>query len=102
VIRDAVIHLLNEQPLVADLPAMPSPGDVTLHCTNLRTLSRKRPVFIDHVEATFIIPFAQVRFVEIPVASDAGQGAETVPAREVDMVEELEINEELLRRVREL
>ena len=44
-IRDAVIHLLSEQPVIADLFEMPSPGDVTLLCTNLRTKDGKRPVF---------------------------------------------------------
>lgn len=100
-IRDAVLHLLNEQPLVADLPAMPSPGDVTLHCTNLRTLNRKRPVFVDHVESTFIVPYAQIRFVEIPGEAPEGK-AQPVPALTATVPEEIELDEDLLRRVREL
>jgi hypothetical protein len=101
-IRDAVLHVLNEQPLVADLPAMPSPGDVALHCTNLRTLNRKRPVFVDHVDSTFIIPFAQIRFVEIVAATPAEPEASAVPALAAEVPEEIELDEELLRRVREL
>jgi hypothetical protein len=66
VIRDAVIHLLNEQPMVADLPTMPAPGDQALICTNLRTMARKRPVFVDDLASTFVFPFAQIRFIEIP------------------------------------
>jgi hypothetical protein len=101
-IRDAVIHLLNEQPLVADLPAMPSPGDVTLHCTNLRTLNRKRPVFVDNVAATFIVPYAQIRFVEMPTTSRARAEMRETPALAAPAPEELELDEDLLRRVREL
>ncbi len=101
-IRDAVLHLLNEQPLVADLPAMPSPGDVTLHCTNLRTLNRKRPVFVDDVAATFIVPYAQIRFVEIPTTSSARAAVRETAALAPPTPEELELDEDLLRRVREL
>ncbi|HSW43705.1 MAG TPA: hypothetical protein VLM76_14500 [Patescibacteria group bacterium] len=101
-IRDAVIHLLNEQPLVADLLTMPLPGDVTLHCTNLRTLNRKRPVFVDQVDAAFIIPYVQVRFVEIPVGSSDRPEAQPGPALAAAMPEEIELDEDLLRRVREL
>ena len=35
-IRDAVIHMNNEQPLVCDLREMPDARDLGLLCTNLR------------------------------------------------------------------
>jgi len=101
-IRDVVIHLLNEQPLVADLSAMPLPGDLTLHCTNLRTMSRKRPVFVDDLASTIIVPFAQIRFLEIPTESPAGSETEQALALAASVPEDLELDEELLRRVREL
>lgn len=102
VIRDAVIHLFNEQPLLADLPAMPAPNDLALLCTNLRTLGRKRPIFVDHSESTFVIPYSQIRFVEIP--QEREPLAEVLPALSPPSgePEELELDEELLRRVREL
>lgn len=105
-IRDAVIHMNNEQPLLADLYAMPSPADVALLCTRLRTLNGKRPVFADNVNSVFLFPLAHIRFVEIPPGSteeasgDAlalGAGDQQEPAREA----ELEIDEDLLRRIRE-
>lgn len=101
-IRDAVVHLLNEQPLVADLPTMPSPGDMALICTNLRTLNRKRPVFVDHVASTFVIPYAQIRFVEIPGESNGGAEVVPLPAIATAEPDEIELDEDLLRRVREL
>ena len=107
-IHDAVIHLLNDQPLLADLPSMPSPGDMALHCTNLRTMNRKRPVFVDHVASFFVFPYAQIRFVEIPGESSAGAEGGRVPAiaaaepAEPAEPAEIEIDEDLLRRVREL
>jgi hypothetical protein len=102
VIRDAVIHLFNEQPLLADLPELPTPRDVSLLCTNVRTLNRKRPVFIDQIESTFVFPYTQIRFVEIP--GDRGPRADTPPALRAasDEPDDIDLDEDLLRRVREL
>lgn len=107
-IRNAVIHIANEQPLVADLFDMPTASDVGLVCTNLRTLAGKRPVFIDAVDSIFIFPFIHIRFVEIPSRS----GSDLVPVDEVaapapppeatEPEAELELDEDFLRRVREV
>jgi len=66
VIRNAVIHSANEQPLLADLFALPTPSDVGLVCTNLRMMDGKRPIFIDSSAATFFFPYLVIRFLEIP------------------------------------
>ncbi len=68
VIRNVVIHLANEQPLLADLYAVPSQTDVGLVCTNLRMMDGKRPVFIDAITSTFFFPYHVMRFLEIPPA----------------------------------
>lgn len=117
VIRDVVIHLFNEQPLIADLSGVPSPSDLTLVCTNLRTMNRQRPIFVDHSESTFVFPYSQIRFVEIPgerasrpaqppamaAVSDGRDGPDgRDEPRGRDEPDEIELDEELLRRVREL
>ena len=83
-IRNVVVHIANEQPILADLLMDPKPSDVALICSNLRTMGGKKPVFIDKTESTFILPLAHIRFVEISQASmaeaevsraaDAGRG----------------------------
>ena len=65
-IRNAVIHSANEQPLLADLFALPTPADAGLLCTNLRMMDGKRPIFIDSSAATFFFPYLVIRFLEIP------------------------------------
>ena len=75
VIRNAILHLNNEQPLLADLYDAPAPGDVGLRCTNLRQMNGKRPVFVDDIKAIFFFPYLHIRFVEIPPASMASSGA---------------------------
>src|SRR5262245_55282121 len=66
----AILHLMNDQPLAVDLLEQPTPGDIAVICTNVRTLDGKRPVFIDFTASTFVFPMAAVRFVEIPQTAD--------------------------------
>lgn len=120
-IRNAVLHLLNEQPLLADLPTEPAPGDVALICTNLRTVDGKRPFFVDSSASLFVFPLTQLRFVEVPSASLTGaRAAEPAtdgapaplegsslpvivpPDAPRPAADDLELDEDLLRRVREL
>jgi hypothetical protein len=66
VIRNVVVHLANEQPLLADLYGIPNPTDVGLLCTNLRMMDGKRPVFIDAISSSFFFPYHVMRFIEMP------------------------------------
>jgi hypothetical protein len=104
-IRNAVLHMANDQPLVADLFASPEPSDIGLLCTNLRTLSGQRPVFADDIRSTFFFPFTQIRFLEMlparsaPPLLEAPAGGTTVATAETEA--DLEIDEDFLRRVRD-
>jgi hypothetical protein len=116
VIRNVILHLNNEQPLLADLYEPPSPGDVGLRCTNLRQMNGKRPVFVHDSGSIFFFPYLHIRFVEIPsgavsggdpsmaVTADADDGDR--PARpavpEAEAEPDLEIDEDFLRRIREV
>ena len=115
-IRNACIHLNGEQPLLADLFELPLASDAVLRCTNLRTMNGKRPVFADDSAAVFFIPYLNVRFVEIPpgALTDSDLDMPSVAGSEIqlgdgsaaagpgpDVDEELEIDEDFLRRVRE-
>lgn len=64
-IRNVVIHVSNEQPLLADLFDLPTASDAGLVCTNLRTMDGKRPVFIDNGDSMFFFPYLVIRFLEI-------------------------------------
>ena len=129
-IKNTVIHLSGEQPLLADLYRMPDPGDVALVCTNLRQKNGERPIFADEIGATFVFPLVFVRFVEIPakamvgaatagprsgvLALGAGRGdqaaaagtasaaASATPAAEPAADADLEIDEDFLRRIRDV
>ena len=104
ILRGAVIHLNNEQPVVVDLYDRPTARDVAVICTNMRTQDGKRPIFIDHTESVFVIPLAYVRFIELPGVIAAGDAAEGGPGRSrsgVPAEAEIEIDEDFLRRIRD-
>jgi hypothetical protein len=112
VIRNVILHLNNEQPMLADLFETPSPGDVSLRCTNMRMMNGNRPVFVDDVDSIFFMPYLHIRFIEIPPGAINGgdpsmavttevrprNGRPAAPAPEP----ELEIDEDFLRRIREV
>jgi hypothetical protein len=118
-IRNVILHVNGEQPLLADLFEAPSPGDVGLRCTNLRQMNGKRPVFVDDVASIFFFPYLHIRFVEIPPGAISGgdpsmavttdedragrkrkPDAEPEPPAEAEA--DLEIDEDFLRRIREV
>jgi hypothetical protein len=111
-IRDAVLHFGNEQPLLVDLFERPEPSHTVLVCTNVRSLSGTKPIWIDQSASVFFFPFAIIRFVEIHpgaqealglLSGDAGADQAGPPAGRDNVTEpDLEIDEELLRRVREV
>ena len=113
-IRNVILHLNNEQPLLADLYELPSNNDVGLRCTNLRMMNGKRPVFVDEIASVFFFPYLHIRFVEIPPAAAAetglpmpvpvgvGAGDALAAGDDADSEGELEIDEDFLRRIREV
>jgi len=105
-IRNVIIHVQNEQPLMADLYEMPSALDQGLLCTNLRMLDGKRPVFIEKSDSAFFFPYLHIRFIEIMAGSSGllvlGEpGAATEKEELVDEAD-LELDEDFLRRIREV
>lgn len=97
----AILHLLNDQPLSVDLLEHPSPGDISVICTNLRTIDGKKPVFIDYANSTFAFPMAAIRFIEVLRTGEDGDRMPVLANDEAAEPEDLEIDEDFLRRVRE-
>ena len=101
-VRDAVLHLQNEQPLLVDLFSLPAAQDACLVCTNVRTLAGKRPLFVDRSDSFFLFPLQHIRFIEVPASSAGDAGAYAYELDETTVEEpELEIDEDLMRRIRE-
>ncbi len=107
IVPGAVLHLANDQPLLVDLFGLPLPSDPILVCTNVRGLTGTRPVWADDIHSIYYFPWTVVRFLEIlPGTAEVGSrpaltaGIEAAPPPvEPDL--DLEIDEDVLRRVRE-
>lgn len=110
VIQNVVIHISNEQPLLADLYEMPATADVTLVCTNVRMLDGKKPIFVDRSDSIFVFPYLHIRFVEIRPTPGSGSPASTEtavalasePPPDEEVETDLELDEDFLRRIREV
>ncbi|MEO8469217.1 MAG: hypothetical protein ABI573_06070 [Chloroflexota bacterium] len=105
-IRNAIVHLFNDQPIMVDLFALPEASDAGLLCTNLRSIDGRKPVFIERSDSRFIFPYQHIRFVEVVNEDEVAAGPGSVPVESPiaapDPIEEdLEIDEDFLRRVRE-
>ena len=110
-IHNAVIHISNEQPLLADLYAMPTNADASLVCTNIRSLDGKKPIFIDDAKSVFVFPYLHIRFIEIlPGAATGMAGApedEVIAiadeaADDAEPEADLELDKDFLRRIRDV
>ncbi len=103
-IRDVIIHMANDQPLRCDLAELPTATDACIVCTNLRMLDGKKPTFIDRSDSWFLIPLGRVRFVEMPAGIGGempGEESAGLGPGEAGVEPELELDEDLLRRIRE-
>ncbi|HUQ78808.1 MAG TPA: hypothetical protein VM427_08080 [Patescibacteria group bacterium] len=110
-IRNAVIHISNEQPLLADLYELPTASDASLVCTNIRMLDGKKPIFIDDATSVFVFPYLHIRFIEIrPGSTDSGPDSRDEapvtdapqPVIEEEPEVDLELDEDFLRRIRDV
>jgi hypothetical protein len=90
---------------MADLYGYPSATDITLVCTNVRGMTGKRPVWADDVKSIFYFPWTQIRFLEIPADRSApplDDETGTAIALRAPDEPDLEIDEEFLKRVRDV
>ncbi len=59
VITNVILHLINDLPVVVDLEALPAGGDLSVTCTNVRTVDGKRPPFVHDRNSTFVFPCSE-------------------------------------------
>ena len=70
-------------------------------CTNPRSVDGKKPVFIDYPSSTFVFPMSAIRFVEVLRLGEDGEQLTPTVSDVAAEPEDLEIDEDFLRRVRE-
>ena len=111
-IRNVVVHINGEQPLSPTSTRRRHPATWS-RCTNLRLKNGKRPVFVDEIKSIFFFPYLHIRFLGSPW-SDAEAAIRrslspstptTYVRRRAELSEpepDLEIDEDFLRRIREV
>ena len=93
---------------MADLYGYPSSTDISLICTNVRSTTGKRPVWADDMASMFYFPWTQIRFLEIPPdragppPSPRDESSTAIALRAPEDEPDLEIDEEFLKRVRDV
>jgi hypothetical protein len=86
-VHDVIVHIANEQPIMADLLALPLPSDTNLICTNVRTMNGKKPVFVNSGDSTFSFPLIHIRFIEIPRGQMEAFESESIASRLAQVAE---------------
>jgi hypothetical protein len=59
------IHIVNEEPLVAEVEALPGPNDTLLYAQNPRLRDGKDVRFLAPNVTTLILPVSRVNFIQI-------------------------------------
>ena len=65
-----IIHIQNEDPILGEMEAIPSPGDTMLIVKNPRRRDGKDLPFIDANVSTVVWPVSRVNFIEVMPTSE--------------------------------
>jgi hypothetical protein len=60
-----MIHLVNEDPILAEMEELPGPSDRSITCTNLRRRDGKEIHYITPEAISFIFPWHRISFIEV-------------------------------------
>lgn len=60
-----IVHLLNEDPMVAEMEELPDPQAVSFRCVNPRRKDGKPLTYIDEQCTNFIFSWNRVSFIEV-------------------------------------
>ena len=60
-----IVHLLNEDPMVAEMEELPDPNAVSFRCVNPRRKDGKALTYIDEQCTHFIFSWNRVSFIEV-------------------------------------
>jgi len=65
-----ILHIPNEDPLLAEMDEMPKPADMYLTVSNIRRRDGSRLSNVDAEAEKFFYPWSRINFVEV-LASEA-------------------------------
>jgi hypothetical protein len=62
---EVIVHLHNEDPILAELEAMPNPADQSIILTNPRRRDGRSLHYITEGATAFIFPWTRISFIEV-------------------------------------
>jgi len=62
---EVIVHMLNEDPILADMEAMPDPAHNSIYITNPRRRDGRPVHYITQGATGFIFPLTRITFIEI-------------------------------------
>ncbi|MBI5829085.1 MAG: hypothetical protein HZB20_06000 [Chloroflexi bacterium] len=65
-----LLHINNEDPVLTEIEALPSPADVTIICKNPRRRDGKDLIYLLANVTTVIWPMSRMNFIEVMPAED--------------------------------
>ena len=68
---EVIIHLHNEDPIVAEIETMPGPADQSIVITNPRRRDGRTLHYVTEGAAAFIFPWTRISFLEIMATEEA-------------------------------
>ena len=60
-----IVHLMNEDPLLAETERLPEPGDTSITLSSPRRRDGRIPHYITHGVTEIIMPLHRVSFIEV-------------------------------------
>lgn len=68
--RNVIVHLLNEDPFVADMEDTPSPSATSIAFFNPRLRDGKPLRYVTHGMSSIIFPWHRVSFIEVMASEE--------------------------------
>ena len=62
---EVIIHLHNEDPVLADMDSLPNPVDQCIFITNPRRRDGRSVHYVTEGATSFIFPWSRITFIEI-------------------------------------
>ncbi|MBM3143613.1 MAG: hypothetical protein FJ010_01330 [Chloroflexi bacterium] len=62
---EIILHVMNQDPIIAEIEELPQPDDLMIKVTNPRYRDGRELHFLDHGVNTVIWPVNQLTFIEI-------------------------------------
>jgi hypothetical protein len=73
---EIILHMQNDDPVIAEIEALPGPTDQIITVTNPRRRDGRALHYVTEGAAAFIFPWSRITFIEIMEVEEAAEVVE--------------------------